>query len=293
MEELDWNLLRHALAAARAGSLAGAARRRWVDETTVARRLARGEAILGARLFEPRAGRLHPTAAGEVLLAHAERIEREVGAVREAVAGADRVATGTVRLTAVPVLINRNLIPALPPFLDAHPGLTLELIAEPRNLSLSRREADLALRLARPERGLGMLVRRLGRLDYRVYAPAGGRCPDDLPWIAYAEEMAALPQARWIRAHLRRDGSAAPALLVNDAEAVLQAVAAGLGKSLLPVAIAEHYPGVAAEPGSPPVLSREVWLLLHPDLRDLARIRAVVDWLAVTLRDCSRVARDT
>jgi DNA-binding transcriptional LysR family regulator len=252
-----------------------------VDETNVARRLSRAETVLGARLLERRDGRLHPTEAGAVLLAHAERIEREVDAVRETVAGADQAATGTVRLTAVPVLINRILIPALPPFLGLHPGLTLELIAEPRNLSLTRREADLALRLARPEQGLGTLVRRIGRLDYRIYGPSG-RGWDDLPWITYAEEMAGLPQARWIREQGRRRPGIAP-LLVNDAEAILQAIAAGLGKSLLPSAIAENRPGVAGEPATPPVLSREVWLLLHPDLRDLARIRAVVEWLAATL----------
>jgi DNA-binding transcriptional LysR family regulator len=280
MQELDWSLLRHVLAAARAGTLAGAAKQLRVNETTVARRLFRAEAVLGARLLERRDGRLHPTEAGAVLLGHAERIEREVDAVREAVAGADRIATGTVRLTAVPVLINRILIPALPPFLQSHPGLTLELIAEPRNLSLTRREADLALRLARPEHGLGTLVRRIGRLVYRIYGPSG-RCWDDLPWITYSEEMAALPQARWIREQHRRP--AVTPLLVNDAEAILQAIAAGLGKSLLPSAIAENHQGVAVEPSTPPVLSREVWLLLHPDLRDLARIRAVVEWLAATL----------
>jgi DNA-binding transcriptional LysR family regulator len=181
----------------------------------------------------------------------------------------------------VPVLINRILVPALPSFLAAHPGLTLELIAEPRNLNLTRREADLALRLARPEQGLGTLARRIGRLDYRIYGPSG-RSWDSLPWITYAEEMAGLPQARWIREQRRLRPGAAP-VLVNDAEAILQAIAAGPGKSLLSSAIAEHHPGVAGEPASPPVLSREVWLLLHPDLRDLARIRAVVEWLAATL----------
>ena len=282
MRDLDWNLLRYALAVARAGTLAGAAKQLRVNETTVARRLSRAEAVLGARLLERREERLHPTEAGAVLLAHAERIEREVDAAREAVAGADQTPTGTVRLTAVPVLINRILIPALPSFLAAHPGLTLELIAEPRNLNLTRREADLALRLARPEQGLGTLVRRIGRLEYRLYGPPG-RDWEDLPWITYAEEMAGLPQARWIREQRRRWPGAAP-LLVNDAEAILQAVAAGLGKSLLPSAIAEHHPGVAGEPATPPVLSRDVWLLLHPDLRDLARIRAVIDWVAATLR---------
>jgi DNA-binding transcriptional LysR family regulator len=89
MQDLDWNLLCYALAVARAGTLAGAAKQLRVNETTVARRLFRAEIVLGARLLERRDGRFHPTEAGAMLLAHAERIEREVDAAREAVAGAD------------------------------------------------------------------------------------------------------------------------------------------------------------------------------------------------------------
>jgi DNA-binding transcriptional LysR family regulator len=75
-----------------------------------------------------------------------------------------------VRVTAVPILANRLLVPALPRLFARHPRLRVELVAEPRNLSLTRREADIALRLARPESGPA-LARRIGRLDFAVYGP--------------------------------------------------------------------------------------------------------------------------
>jgi DNA-binding transcriptional LysR family regulator len=283
MQDMDWNDLRYALAAARGGTLSAAAKRLGVDETTVARRIARIERRLGVALFERTAGRLEPTGAGATLLAHAERVESEVGALETALTGTDRIAAGSVRLTAVPILINRVLAPAAGALLAAHPGLRLELVAEPRNLSLSRRETDMALRLARPSREAAAVARRVGRLDYGVYARADLAGEDlageDLPWIGYGEEMADIPQARWIAGASRGE----PRLRVNDAEAMLQAVRAGLGRALLPCAIAGRDPALARLDGPAPALSREAWLMIHPDLRGVARIRAVADWVAATV----------
>lgn len=151
MQDLDWDDLRFVLAVARGRSLAGAARRLRVNESTVGRRVARMEQRLGARLFERIAGSLTPTEAGDRVIAGAERVELELQAVAGAVSGTDRLAAGSVRLTAVPIVVNRILVPALPSLLSAHPDLRVELIAEPRDLSLTRRETDIALRLARPE----------------------------------------------------------------------------------------------------------------------------------------------
>ena len=131
------------------------------------------------------------------MVAGAERVEREVQAVEAAVSGADKLAAGLVRVTSVPLLVNRVLVPALPPLLAGHRQLRVELIAEPRDLSLTRREADIALRLARPRRELRAIARRIGRLDYAVYGPPA-RLPESLPWITYEDAMADLPQWRWI-----------------------------------------------------------------------------------------------
>ena len=285
MRPLDWNDLRYLLAVARGGTLAGAAKALGVDDSTVSRRVARLEARLEARLFERAGdGRLRPTPAGATAVERAERMELEVEGLRDSVTGADTVCAGTVRLTSVPLLVNRLLVPALPGLLDRHPALHLELVADPSDLSLRRREADMALRLARPRSGgRRVLARRIGTLGYEVYAarslPAAAAAA--LPWVTYDEAFAHLPQARWIAADVECGGTAAR-FVVNDGEALVEAVAAGLGKSLLPSIVAQRDPRLArlAAPDGNPVLERELWLLVHRELRGLARIEAVSDWLS-------------
>lgn len=284
MQDLNWNDLRHVLAVAREGSLAGAARRLGVNESTVGRRIAETERRLGAGLFERSLGKAVPTEAGTAAIAAAERVEREVQGLEAEVAGADALVAGTVRLTAVPILANRVLAPAMTGLFTAFPGLKLELVAEPRDLSLTRREADIALRLARPRRELRTLARRIGQLDYAAYGSAD-RAAASLPWITYQDAMADLPQWRFVADRVARgEGSLSPAL-VNDAEALLQAVRAGLGKGLLPTLVAEREPGLVRLDDGKAALSRELWLLVHPELRALARIRAVMGWVIACFRD--------
>lgn len=157
LQEPDWTDLRFVLAAARAGALAGAARQIGVNETTVSRRLARVERRLAVRLFERVGGRLVVTQAGARLVDAAQRMETEVTRAARSVAGAGAGVTGTVRLTSVPVIVNRLLIPAVGPLLAANPSLRIELLADPRDLSLGRREAATwrcAWRVRRATRGL-------------------------------------------------------------------------------------------------------------------------------------------
>src|SRR6266849_321531 len=119
------------------------------------------------------------------------------------------------------------LVPAAPILLKRHPKLELEFVADARDLSLTRREADLALRLARPKTGgTKVTARRVGTLRYDVYASASRsvRSAKMLPWITYDEAMAHLPQARWIAAAAVRNDEKIAAVRVNDAEAVLEAV---------------------------------------------------------------------
>jgi DNA-binding transcriptional LysR family regulator len=271
MQAMDWDDLRYLLAVARARTLAAAARRLGVNQTTVSRRLAIAETAIGARLFKRIDGTLRPTAAGTAAIARAAQVEEHIQALAAGIDG-DAAAAGLVRLTAVPVLINRLIVPALPDFCAASPRIELELIAEPRNVNLSRREADIALRLSRPEHGGAMLTRRIGRLDYAVFGPCGKSA--ELPWIGYEEGLRHLPQARWIAAAAGEQASAC----FNDAEGILQAIHAGLGKSLLPCRIADRDPLLQRlDPAV--VLSRDLWMLVHRDTRRQRRIDAVITWL--------------
>lgn len=290
MQGLNWNDLRCVLAVARGGTLAAAARQLGVDETTVARRLAATEAALAARLFGRVAtGRLKATPAGELAIGRAQRVEREVGELAAAIGGDDRTVAGSVSVTAVPILVHHVLVPALPQLRARYPALCLELTAEPRNVSLSTGEADIALRLARPSReaGAAVLARRVGTLQFAVYVPRA--CPpgaeDRLPWVGYTPAMAQLPQAGWLAAIAARRGDLTPPITVGDAETVLHALRAGLGRSLLPCAVADRLPELRRHtlPGHPPLPAREIWLLTHPQRRRLARVAAVVAWLRTTI----------
>ena len=271
---MDWNDLRYVLAVSRAGTLAAAARRLRVDQTTVARRLAEAERALGACLFERVDGSLRPTRVGEAAIFQAERVEQEVEVLERGIGGADARVAGSVRLTAVPVLVNRLLVPASAALQAAHPGLRLELIADSRNASLTRREADIALRFARPDSGRDVLARRIGHVGYALYGPR--RRAKTLPWLTYDESFAHLPQARWIEQ--ARGGEPVAPLALSDAEAIAAAVRAGLGKSLLPCFAADRDPGLRRL-GDRVVLTRELWLLTHAAMRHQARIAAVIDWL--------------
>lgn len=280
MQIRNWSDLRSLLAIKRHDRLAAAARWLRVDDTTLSRRLAALQAAAGRRLYRRLPdGRLALTEAGEALAQVAERFERDIGALE----GEDSRdgAAGIVRLTAVPLVINRILVPALDRLFARHAGLRLELIAESRDLSLTRREADLALRLARPKTGgLRVKARRVGALGYGAYDAAGAP-PGPRPWVTYEETMAHLPQARWMAAAIRRGDGRAAALRVNDVEAALEAVAAGLGRSMLPSVVAARDPRLRRlpPPDGPASPCRELWLLVHAELSDLPRIRAVAGWI--------------
>src|SRR5262249_37441483 len=186
--------------------------------------------------------------------------------------------------TSVPIVVNHILVPAAQILLKRHPKLRLEFVADARDLSLTRREADLALRLARPRTGgTKVVARRVGAMRYAVYASAAcsAREARMLPWVTYDEGMAHLPQARWIAAAAVRGDQRIAAVHVNDAEGLLEAVIAGLGRSLLPCIVAEgdrRLRRVGAERGAA-VLSRELWLLTDSELRRLGRIEAAVKWI--------------
>ena len=147
------------------------------------RRLREIESRLDVRLFERGAGgEIRSTQAGDIAIRRAERIEAEIGGLTAMLKGSDASSTGVVRVTAVPILINRLLVPAAAALMRQHPGLRLELVAEARDLSLARREADIAIRLARPRDAAGqhMIARRIGSLDYAAYAAASAAHPPEL-----------------------------------------------------------------------------------------------------------------
>lgn len=280
---MRWDDLSVILAIGRDQTLSAAARRLGVDQTTVARRLAAAEQTLGAKLFGRVGHRLVATESGEIALAHAERVESEVLGLLEGVSGEDNRPAGKVRVTAVPTLVNGLLIPRLGDLLGRFRDLEVELVAEPSNLSLSRREADVAVRLARPTGGQA-LCRRIGSIGYSCYGPADS--PEGPgPWITYDEAHSDLPQAQWVA---DRVDTRTIRLRVNDAGALVEAVRCGLGRALLPDFLASDDARLARLSGADPELTRDVWLLVHPELHKLARVTVVTTWLRACLAEISQ-----
>ncbi|MGB5838199.1 MAG: LysR family transcriptional regulator [Albidovulum sp.] len=280
MQIMDWDHLRVLLAVSRSGSFTGAARQLGVDDTTVSRRMRALHDQFGAKLLHRGAdGALLLTPLGRQAADHAERMEDEMRRLTEAAGLGRGTVTGTVRLTAVPILANRLLAPQLGALFEAHPGLELDLVAENRNLNLTRRDADLALRLARPQTGGHTLwTRHLGDLGYGLYGAHSGAA--DAPLISYGEDRADLSPARWAEARLRAGAARRAAIRVSDAETALEAAAAGQGTALLPLTIADADPRLTALAMPDPPPARELWLIGHRDQRGMAHIRAVIDWLA-------------
>ncbi len=277
---MNWNDLRIVLAVERSASLAEAAKAVGVNETTISRRLVHLETALRAKLFERQGRRLVPTEPGLRVIETAERIETETMALENTVSGQDQMAAGTVRVSCVSLVANHLIAPRLSALLNDNPQMTVELIAESANISLTKRQADLALRMARPNAEMRNIARRIGQLDYAVY---GAREADreSLGWIAYEDKYADLPQTRWIK---ERNGEQNfSSLVISDGDTLLQGIKAGLGKAFLPVAIGDACADLTRLDDGPPPIFREVWLLSHPDHKGLARIKIVGDWLANTI----------
>jgi DNA-binding transcriptional LysR family regulator len=266
---LDWEDLRVFVALARAGSLSAAARELRVSHATVGRRIAALEDSLGRTLFDRRPDGYVLSAEGAgVLELAAEMEERAHGILRRS--GQEAGLTGTVRLTATEVLAERFLIPRLAALHRRHPGIELEVVSDPRSLSLAKREADVAVRLARPQAG-ELVRRRLAGLAYGVYVARDG---DRSAWIGLDDSLAHLPEAQWLARHAAGERFV---LRANTLMGQLAAARAGFGKALLPHWFAAEEGGLVALPPPAPPPVREAWLVVHPDLKDVPRVRAVID----------------
>lgn len=279
----DWDDLRLFLMAARDGSLIAAARRLQVNQTTVARRLSNLEAQLGARLFDRSPRGIVLTDAGAQLQAHVERIETEVTAAAAHLG--ERDASGVVRLSTPEAFGAFLVAPNARRLHDRYPELQLELIPESRAVSLSKREADLAVTLHQPPRGR-VAARKLG--DYRLglfasrdYLAAHPAIEEvgsvrDHPLVWYIDEMIDMPELRYLDQVI---AGAATAFRSSSIVAQQAAVANGFGLGLLHVFAAEQDPRLVRILPAAVEVRRSYWLVIHEDLQRVPRIRAVADFL--------------
>lgn len=284
---LNWEDLHHFAVFAREQSLSAAARQLQVDHVTVARRIAALETRLDLKLVDRRARAYVLTAAGREVAALAARMDDEAFALGRAAQVLQSGLDGEVSLSAPPALAASRIAPRLGRLRAAHPGLTLRLIGEKRAASLSRREADIAVRLSRPGEG-DLVTRKIGVLTFALYAtpehlaahPAAGHS-----FITGDRDFDQLPQQIWLKAVA---GNRPIVLQASDQLSQLAAARAGIGIAALPVYLGDTAPELQRVAARPATLSRDIWLLVHRDLQKSPPVRAVMAFVADCFADLPR-----
>ncbi|MEX5541842.1 LysR family transcriptional regulator [Pseudomonas poae] len=279
--QIDYTDLSLILALVRGGSLARAAALLRVDVSTVFPAVRRLEAALGQTLFEKsRAGYL-PTSLASHLAQQAECAEQALEAARIGVEQGGEVISGTVRLTCTDSVLQSLLLPALAQFMPAYPALTLELSTSNDFANLSRRDADIALRLTRtpPQHLVG---RNLGSVAYRVCASVdyarrhAGRALAELDWIAPDDFLPDHPTVVWRREHLP---GVRLSYRCNSMLSVTELVRAGLGVAALPDFLLDAH----LQPLGPALAGHDtaLWLLTRPDCRALRSVVTLFEQLGL------------
>jgi molybdate transport repressor ModE-like protein len=271
--------LRLLAALAEAGSLSGAARRLQLDHSSAWRRLGQLEQRLGVRLFERGRAGYAPTSAGEDAVATAMRLLQDIGDLERRLAGEDVRPSGVVRITTTDTLVGL-LTPVMVGFQAAFPAIVVELATANVFFTLTKRDADVAIRPAvtAPE---GLVARRIATVGTAIYGArgrvGGGTALPERDWVAPDETLGHLRSARWIAANVPAER------IVFRASSLLGLAAAcraGLGLAALPCFLADPDPEL--ERLGPPMAEMEaaLWLITHPDLRRTARVRAFLDFAA-------------
>ncbi|WP_156680230.1 LysR family transcriptional regulator [Sphingomonas profundi] len=281
----DWDDLRIFLGVARARRLAPAARTLALDATTIGRRLGRLEAALGAPLFETIGGERRLTGRGEALFAHAESMETAAFAALGQAGGDPASLSGHVRLSVAEGFATWVLAPALPDFHARHPDIRLDLVTASGFLNPSRREADMAVMLARPRKGR-LMAAKLGDYRLRLYAAraylAGVAAParlEDLgrhSLIGYVPEFIYAPELDYLG---EIGAGLEPNLRSTSINVQHRLIASGAGIGVLPAFIGDRDPALGPLLDDAVTLRRSFWLVTQSDVRRLARIAAVGRWL--------------
>jgi DNA-binding transcriptional LysR family regulator len=287
---IDWNDLKYFLATARHGGLSGAAAALNSSASTVSRHVAALEQSLGATLFLRHQTGYMLTDDGSELYARTEQVEQAIMATeRSAAQAAQRQITGQVRLATTEMLAQHLIAPHLAQFHARHPQLQLEVHVAMTRANLTRREADLALRLVAPQEDEGAsdyVASRIGMLHYGLYAAAGtlDPAPDraqadawrSLAHVGWDEASSGLPTAKWLASAFA--GKSAR-FCCNSMQTQYAAVRAGLGIGLLPCFVAARDALLQRIPVSMALPANELWLVYHRDLKASQRVIALRDFI--------------
>ncbi|MEM6927758.1 MAG: LysR family transcriptional regulator [Myxococcota bacterium] len=280
-----WDDLQVFLAAWRTRRMAEAAQHVGVDASTISRRLAVLEESLQISLFDRTPEGLVPTDAARSLLPAAEMAEEAALRAQTAMAGYEREPEGVVKLAVADGMATHLLAPVMPQFFARYPRVKLEISGTPGIADLTRREADIAVRHVRPQRG-DLVARQVTRSGYGVFASRdyaeshAGRPAEQLDWITWTEELAHLQESRWHATHI----GGTPRLRSRNLATMVAAARAGAGVVLLADGFTRLDASLVRVPVDPePDLDAEIWLVAHRALREVPRVQAVWGFLDATL----------
>ena len=295
MPGFDWNDLRSFLAVARCGRLTLAASRLHIDHSTLSRRLAGLEHALKAKLFDRSPTGYTLTEQGRRLLPTAEEMERLALAAQEAVGGSAACVEGAVRIGAPEGFGSYFLAPRIGRLKALYPALTVQLVAASAVFSLSRRDADIVVSPSRPPAGR-LITSKLIDYDLALYAAPAYldahppiRTAADLEghsFVSYIGELLHFPELDFLQ-HVAPSGAAT--VESSNLVAQLRATLSGAGLCVLPAFLAREEKGLVRVLADEVGLSRSLWLIVHQDLAELARVKAVTKFI----RDEVVAARST
>ena len=277
---MNWDDLRIIAAVRDEGTYAGASARLRIDETTVGRRLSRIERALGLRLFEAADGVRRPTRQCEAVLAHVEAMAAhaaEIDRLSEGVEGP----VGRLRIASTNTVAEQVLSPRASDFLRANPGLMLQFLTSSENVKFSRWEADLAIRLRKPDKG-DFAISRLGDIKLYYFEPVA---IDGEPMLCtYPDELGAIPEMQFLRTRKIR----VRCVTVN-VRVIRNLIRAHQAAGVLP----EYSCGdLLADRGLRVTLlpkRRDVWLLVQNHLKRDAATRVTIDWVRHCFKDVPQV----
>ncbi len=276
LPRVDWDDVRHFLALARTGSVRAAGASLGVSHSTVARRVEALEARLSVRLFDRNRDGYVLTRAGREMVSGAERVELEMTALERGLAGKDARLAGPISVTCTDPFVAKLVLEALVPLCAEHPGIELELDADSKNLDLSKREADVAVRAFTtnalpPEHLIGKRLAPITLASYVARAHAERLDPERGGTL------------RWLGSNLRSvvevlvAASSYPEAPIwgtfESMEVMIEAARAGLGALLLPTYACDEDPSLVRLAKADVRHVGDFWLLSHGDLRDNARLR--------------------
>ena len=284
---MDWEDLRYVLAVSRDQNLSLAAARLGVSHTTVGRRVRAIEESLGVRLFDRTPDAFMPTPAGQDIAEVAERMEGEVLSLEGRVLGRDAQLKGKLRVTTMDMLFRRYR-DVVASFISRYPSVELTVTASDTEVSLTRREAEVAIRLTNtpPDPFVG---RKVGQVEFAVFASKAlvehvgpDATYEAFPWIHWDERL----NMRWLDDWLAVNAPKARIAMRVDGSSVIlrEVISAGIGVHFLACFEGDSDPNLQRLGPVDPTFTRGVWLLTLPDLRNTSRIRAFMDHVGESVR---------